>query len=123
MPDPITTDRFARALTTMPGMIRPAASRREPGRRGRLVWLCGLVALGLALQTIAGLAGPSPAWPTVGAGPQSFGEALELDEDEPQFGLILSPVSVLPLHLASAPAPHQFISVTLTPLTPPPPSA
>lgn len=123
MPDPIATNQLAQALALVTGMVVPADARHASGRRAWLVWLRGLVALGLALQAIAGLAGPNPAWPTAGSGPQSFGEALELDDDEPQSGLSLSPVAVLPLQLASAPLPHQITSVTLTPLTPPPPSA
>ncbi len=123
MPDPVAANRPPRLPANVTGVSVPADRRRVSSRRSWLVGLGGLVALGLALQVLAGWAGPNSVWSTAGPGPQASSEALELDDDEPQLSLSLSPISILPLQLASAPVPPQLTSVTLTPLTPPPPSA
>lgn len=116
MPDPVIVNQFQSAFTAVAG-------RTGPVGRHRLAWFCGLMAFGLALQALVGCANPNPACPPVVADFFGFDEALELDDDEPQFSPVPPPACASALHRAPAHALPPLAAPALTPLTPPPPFA
>lgn len=116
MLDCLVDHRIQRALTAATGLTNHSRPRR-------LAWFCALLVFSLTLQALVSFPRPTSTGLPAGWASQSLAEALELDDDEPQFNPATSPACLSTYQLAPAPAAPHLTPLALTPLTPPPPSA